>query len=58
MMCSARHFSMLALSSHLRGGSATFHHTDCTLVERSVLQTYGMQMTYYCMPNHLRSLFS
>ena len=51
-------FSMLALNSHLRDGNASFHKTGCTLVEQNVLQTCGMQMTYCCLQNHWRSLFS
>ena len=52
VMCSVRHFSMLALNSHLRDGSASCRNTGYTLVEQNVLQTYGMQITYCCLPNH------
>ena len=39
VMCSIRHFSMLALNSHLRDGNARSRNTGCTLVEQNVLQT-------------------
>ena len=55
VMCSDSNFSML--DSHFRDGNADFHNTGSMSVERSFLQTYGMQVTYYCMPNHWGSLF-